>query len=157
MRTRPAGARTQAHLGRPDMANRAFGSYRSMSTLALAVGIVTVALQFLPDLELLSFMLAAVALGSLVGGEGAYDEADRLRLARSYKFALEWLFMAAMAAYALIEFSKWLGIMQGAAAFLNDRWPALILSMICLLMGLAGSRKQTSAVPQTNDLRRPSV
>jgi hypothetical protein len=128
-----------------------------MSTLAFVVGLATVALQFLPDLELISFMLAVAILGSLVGAEAAYEEADRRRLAQSYRFALEGLLLAVMAAYALIESSKWLGIMHGAAAFLNDHWPGLIFSALCLFMGLAGVRKYAADGSPNNDLRRPSV
>lgn len=139
------------------MGGRVFGSYRSRSILALIVGSATIAVQFLPDFELLSFMLAVTTLGSLIGAEGGYEEADRRRLAQSYKFTLEWLLLAIMAAYALIEVSKWLGMMQGAAAFLNAHWPGLILSALCLFMGLAGTRKRPLTTLQTNDLRRPSV
>lgn len=139
------------------MAKSVFGSYRSLSSLALIVGIATVVLQFLPGFELLSFMLSVTTLGSLVGAEASYQEVDRRRLAQSYKFTVERLLLAAIAAYALIEVSKWLGIMQGAVTFLNAHWPGLILSALCLFMGLAGVRKSAGGAPQTNDLRRPSV
>ncbi|MGE5249092.1 MAG: hypothetical protein ACM3QS_02665 [Bacteroidota bacterium] len=129
------------------MANRVFGSYRSMSILALVVGIVTVALQFLPGFELISFMLAVVTLGSLVGAEGSYAERDRQLLGRSYKFTLEWLLLAVMAAYALLEVSKGFGILQASTAFLDDHWPGLIFSAMCLLMGLAGLHKPAPAFP----------
>ncbi|HEY5902622.1 MAG TPA: hypothetical protein VIU39_08715, partial [Anaerolineales bacterium] len=74
-----------------------------------------------------------------------------------YKFALEGLLLVVMAAYALIEFSKWLGIMHGAAAFLSGHWPGLIFSALCLFMGLAGVRKYAAGGSPNNDLRRPSV
>ncbi len=96
---------------------------------------------------LAAFMLAVAVLGSLVGAGSTYEERDRQQLARSYKFTLEWLLLAVMAAYALIEVSKWFGVMHGAAAFLNDHWPGLVLSAMCLLTGLAGFRKTGSADP----------
>lgn len=116
-------------------------SYRFMSILALTVGVICIAIQFLPGWEILSFMLSVAVLGGLIGGSNGYEEQDRQQLRRSYKTAYEWLLLVVMAAYAFIEFSKWLPI-EKTVVFINGHWPGLILAMMCALMGIAGFQKK---------------
>jgi len=121
-------------------------SYRLMIILALIVGIVGIAFQFVPDSELLSFMLTIAVLGGLIGGSNSYAEQDRQQLERSYKKAFGWLLLVIMAAYAVIEPSRWLVVME-AAAFLNQHWPGLMLSVMCIVMGIAGLQKAGTTGP----------
>jgi uncharacterized membrane protein (DUF4010 family) len=128
-----------------NMKNKPMVGYRLMTILALIVGIVGIVLQFLPDFRLLAFMLTTVVLGSLIGGSNNYEEQDRQQLGRSYRKAFEWLLLVVLAAYALIELSKWFVGIEGAAAFLNGHWPGLILSVMCIVMGMAGLPKARTA------------
>ena len=122
-------------------------NYRTMSILAVVVGGLGIALQLLPDGENLSFMLSAAALGGLIGGKKDYSERERQQLREGYKTAYEWLLLVIMAAYALILVSRWFNVMEGAATRLNDHWPSLVISLMCLLMGMAGFQKIRSESP----------
>lgn len=121
--------------------NRARMSYRQMAILALVVGTIGIAFQFLPDFGLLTFMLTIAVLGGLIGGSGSYEQRDRQQLEQSYQKAFAGLLLVVMAAYALIEFSRWFLFVDNAAAFLNAHWPGLLLSVMCLALGIAGLQK----------------
>jgi len=112
-----------------------------MAVLTLIVGIISIAFHFMPDFELLSFMLTIAVLGGLVSGSSSYEEQDRQQLRQSYQKAFDGLLLVVMAAYALIEVSRWFVFIEAAAAFLNDHWPGLILSVMCITMGIAGLQK----------------
>ena len=122
-------------------------SYRFMVIVTLVVGIISIPLLFMPDLELLSFMLTLAVLGGLIGGNNSYEEGERLQLRQSYQKAFEGLLLAVIVAYALIKFSTWFGFVEGAAIFLNSHWPVLILSAMCIAMGVAGLQKAKMAIP----------
>ena len=119
-------------------------NYRTMLVLALIAGGFSIAFQFMPDGEILSFMLSVSALGGLIAGSKDYEERDRQQLRQSYKTAYEWLLLAIMAAYAFIVLFRWLTIMEGVVIFLNGHWPGLVISIMCLLMGLAGFQRTGS-------------
>ncbi len=121
--------------------NRRLVSYRTGIILALVAGAFGIAVQFLPDGELLSFMVSCAALGGLIGGANAYNEQERQQLSRSYKTAYEWLLLAIMTAYALIVLSSWWNTIAGVASFINRHWPGLAIAMMCLLMGMAGFQR----------------
>jgi len=116
-------------------------NYHTMNVLALIAGVFGIAFQFMPDGESLSFMLSVAALGGLIGGSNDYEERDRQQLKQSFKTAYEWLLLAIMAVYAYIILSRWLIMIDGAVIFLNSHWPGLIISFMCLLMGLAGFQR----------------
>jgi hypothetical protein len=111
--------------------------------LAVVVGAAGIALQFLPDFELITFMLALAVLGGLVGGAESYEERDRHQLNRINKTAFEWMLLVVLTPYALVELSDWVGIFAGAAQFLNAHWPGLMVSLMCSLLGIAGLRMQS--------------
>jgi CHASE2 domain-containing sensor protein len=113
-------------------------SYHTMTVLALIVGILGIAFQFIPDGGLLAFMLSVAVLGGLMGGSRDYEERDRQQFRQSYKTAFEWLLLAIMALYAFLLLAGLLPFMAGAVIFLNAHWPSLIISIMCLLMGMAG-------------------
>jgi uncharacterized membrane protein (DUF4010 family) len=124
-------------------AKKTIVTYRSILVLAVVVGVAGIALQFLPDFELITFMLALAVLGGLVGGAESYEERGRQQLDRSYKTAFEWMLLVVLIAYALVELSDWVGIFEGAAQFLNAHWPGLMVSFMCGLLGIAGLRRQS--------------
>ena len=123
------------------MKNERSVNYRTMSVLALIAGGFGIAVQFMPDGEILAFMVSTAALGGLIGGSNAYNERDRQQLGQSYKIAYEWLLLTIMFAYAFIVFSRWLSILEGLAIFLNSHWPGLVISVMCMLMGMAGFQR----------------
>ncbi len=113
-------------------------SYRTMLILAVVVGAFSVALPLIRGGELLSFMLSIAVLGGLIGGSHAYNERERQQLRQSYQIAYEWLLLAMMVAYAILLTSRWMNVITGVALFLNSHWPVLILSLMCLFLGMAG-------------------
>jgi len=117
-------------------------NYRFWIIYALIVGVIGIALQFIPDFELLSLMLTISALGALVGGSNGYEERDRQQLEKSYKMVFEGLLFIALAASAFQAFSKLFTILEGPVAFLNNHWPGLIISILCILLGIAGFQKR---------------
>jgi len=117
-------------------------NYRFMLILAIIIGIIGVALLFLPDFELLALMLTLAVLGGLIGGTNDYEELDRQRLTHGYKSAFEWLLLVLLAAFALIEFSRWFGVIEGTVVFLNEHWPSLIISVMCILIGISGFQRK---------------
>jgi hypothetical protein len=119
-----------------------------MIILAVMAGAFSIAVLLMPDGEILSFMLSMAVLGGLIGGSKAYNERERQQLRQSYQITFEWLLFAMMIAYVTILASRWLNVMEGVAVFLNSHWPVLILSLMCLFMGLAGfhrTRSESSA------------
>ena len=115
--------------------------YHFMAVLAVVVGAVTVALQLIPGFELISFVLSVAALGGLMSATPSMDDQACQPLNSSYKTALEWLLLIVMAAYALIELSRWLPIV-GVTTSLNAHWPGLLIATMCLVMGLAALKRE---------------
>ncbi len=115
--------------------------YHTMIVLAVIAGAFSIAIHFLPDGEILAFMVSLAALGGLIAGSDAYTERDCRHLSQSYKRSYEWLLFAVMVAYAIILNSRWLNMIEGVAIFLNSHWPSLIISMMCLFLGMAGFQK----------------
>ena len=117
-------------------------NYRFMLVLAIVVGIISIVLLFLPDFDLLAFMLTVAVLGGLIGGTNGYEEQDRQHFMHGYKFAFEWLLLVLLTACALIACSKWFGVFAGTVDFLNEHWPALIISVMCILLGVSGFQRK---------------
>jgi hypothetical protein len=117
-------------------------NYHFMIVFTLIVGVIGIALQFIPDFELISLMLTISALGSLVGGSNGYEERDRQQLEKSYKTVFEGLLLIALAATAFQAFSRLFVILEGVVVTLNNHWPGLIISILCILMGIAGFQKR---------------
>lgn len=116
--------------------------YHAMIFLAIVAGIAGTAFQFLAGFEILSFLLVIVALGGLIGGSNLYGNQQQQCLLRYYKTTFEWLLLAVFSVYAFIEISRYLPRLSEAATFLNGRWPGLILSLMCVVVGVAGLRRE---------------
>ncbi|NIV14239.1 MAG: hypothetical protein GWN62_24095 [Aliifodinibius sp.] len=113
-----------------------------MIIFTVAVGVIGIALLFLPDFDLLSIVLSCAALGGLIGLKASYEERDRQRLQQSFKGAFEWLLLVLLAAFAFIASEEWFGFGEGTVIFINGHWPSLILSIMCVLLGIAGFQKE---------------
>jgi hypothetical protein len=119
--------------------------YRSMLILAIIAGVMGILFLFAPDFELLSFMVTVAVLGGLIGGRNDYDESERQQLDHSYKTVFEWFLMVMLFAFTLIAFLPWIPALQGPITILNAQWPCLVLSILCILMGIAGFKKADNA------------
>jgi len=118
-------------------------SYHSILVLVIVAGVIGLALLILQDGELLTLMITLAVLGGLIGGTKSYKESDRHRLVRGYKYAFEWLLLVLLIFYALIESSRWFDVTAGIAAFMNEHWPGMIVSLMCILIGIAGLQRTT--------------
>lgn len=114
-------------------------TYQVLCVLAVAVGLVSVGVQFVPGWELLAFMLSLAAIGGLVGGRNQYEALERERLDGSYKPAYEWLLLILMVAYAFNALAGWLPV-EGVTQAVSGHWPGLMIALVCMLLGLAGFR-----------------
>lgn len=121
-------------------------NYRFMNILLIIVGAISMALLFLPGFDILSFLLALSVLGGLMSQKNNYAEQDRRHLQQSVMTAVEWLLLILLAAFALIASSRWLGMADGVVSFLSDRWPSLIVSVMCVLLGVTGLLKTKGGV-----------
>ncbi len=132
-------------MGRSPMMNtrkKPIVNYRFMIVFTIIVGVIGIVLLLIPDFELLTFMMTTGALGGLIGGSRGYEEQDRQQLEKSYKPVFEWLFLITLTAYAFLVLSRSFVILEGMNAFLNNHWPGLIISLMCILMGIAGFQKR---------------
>jgi len=120
-------------------------TYHGMTTLAIVVGVVSIALQFLACWEMMAFMLSMASLGSLIGGDGSYAESERQQLEHSYKTVFEWLLFAMLAVYTLIALAQWLDV-ASRLTFINSHWPGLVIALMCALLGLAGFKKSAKSL-----------
>ena len=115
-------------------------SYHAMTLLAVMFGAISLALHLLHGMELVSFILSVASVGGLVGGRPGYSEAERQQLTRSFQTVFEAQLLMMMAAYAFILVAAGLPLLSTVVVFLNARWPSLVISLMCLLLGLAGLR-----------------
>jgi hypothetical protein len=117
-------------------------NYRFMIVYTIIVGVIGIVLLFIPDFELLAFMLTASALGGLIGGSNGYEERDRQQLEKSYKLVFEWQMLITFAAFGFLALSRLFVVLEGPVAFLNNHWPGLIICIMCILLGIAGFQKR---------------
>lgn len=124
--------------------NRWTENYHYMIVLAIIVGILSLVLQFFPGYEILAFVLVVVAMGGLLSGSHQFAGKDRNYTRRYFKIAFDWLIVTLLVAYASIVLSQWLTAMQGVIDFLNAHWAGLILSMMCIVLGVCGLLKENA-------------
>jgi hypothetical protein len=47
-----------------------------------------------------------------------------------------------LAVFDFIASSEWFGFGEGTVLFINGHWPSLIVSIMCVLLGIAGFQKE---------------
>lgn len=117
-----------------------------MSLMAIIVGVVSIGILFIPGFELLAYMLTVVAIAGLLGGGRNIPNQNQFLQADRFKKAFEALLLIIMAVYGFIVISNGFGVLTGAVLFINNHWPALMLSMMCIVLGLAGVKKSETHV-----------
>ncbi len=111
-----------------------------MSGLCLFAGITGFFYQFMPDGILLTFMVCVVAVLGLVNQSKSFDERENQLLLQSYGTAFIYLFFAILLVYLLeIIFGK-LTFIAPIINTLNTHWVGIMMSVICMLIGIAGIR-----------------
>ncbi len=111
-----------------------------MSGLCLFAGITGFFYQFMPDGILLTFMVCVVAVLGLVNQSKSFDERENQLLLQSYGTAFIYLFFAILFVYLFeIIFGK-LTFIAPIINTLNTHWVGIMMSVICMLIGIAGIR-----------------
>ncbi len=127
------------------MANRPLFAERhlskSMMFLVLWAGLFGIAVQFNDSVKDLAIGIGLVEFICLViTSRKYYDEREQQLLSQSFSLAFQWLAVALLAAYGFLQISERLGIASSAASFLNTHWIGLTVSLMGLLLGIAGLR-----------------
>lgn len=116
-------------------------NYRSMIVITLVCGVMSIAFQLFEGFELISFMLAAVGIGSLIGGGKVSAKTEPQLPEKSFKTAFEWLLFIIMAAMIFLMTSNGFRVFPKANDFLSTHWPGLMLSVMCIVLAISGLRK----------------
>jgi hypothetical protein len=94
-------------------------------------------------------VMAAIA-GLISGGKGRLEPNQPLQ-GDNYKKAFEALLLIVMAFYGFIVTSNGFDGLTDAAVFINSHWPALMLSVMCIVLGLARIQKPASQLPANSE------
>ncbi len=119
-------------------------TYHFTIVFTIVVGIASILILFLPGFDILSIGLSCATLGGLIGGNSSYKEHNRQLLLQSYRPAFEWLLLVLLAAFAFIAGSEWFGFGDETVIFINAHWPSMVVSTMCIVLGLAGLQMEMS-------------
>jgi hypothetical protein len=120
-------------------------SYRMMIATALASGVLSIVFLLLEGLELISYFLAVAGIAILIGGGKLAAKTEPNLPEKSFKTAFEWLLLIMMAAMVFLMTSNGFRVFIKANDFLSTHWPGLVLSVMCIVLGLSGLRKTNQA------------
>ena len=113
---------------------------RAMIVIVLFAGLFGMTVQFFGDLKDIAILVGIAVFGGLVASSNNFDEREQQLLSQTYSMAFQWLFFALLVAYAFLEVCEWLNAANSITVFLNTHWLGLTVSLICLLLGMAGLR-----------------
>lgn len=116
-------------------------SYQTMIILALVSGVMSIGLQLFEGFEGVGYMLAAASIATLVGGGKSAANTEPHVSEKSFKTAFEWLLLIMMFAMVFLMISNGFRVFVKANDFLSTHWPGLILSLMCIVLGLAGAKE----------------
>jgi|WetSurMetagenome_2_1015567.scaffolds.fasta_scaffold904225_2 hypothetical protein len=113
---------------------------RGLLIVTLAAGILGLIVLLMPDGMMLTFLVSVSAITGLSTSHKSFDEREKQLLWQSYAASFEALFIAVYFAYAFVMLSNWLQLAVGVTAFVNNHWPGLVASGMCILLGVNGLR-----------------
>lgn len=109
--------------------------------LLIIAGVFGLLVQALmPDAEMLAFMTGLAAVGGLVGASRQFDEREQQLLSQAFSAAFQWSLFALLVVSAFYSVLAWLHFTSGLAVFMSEHWTGLMVSAMCLLLGIAGYR-----------------
>jgi hypothetical protein len=112
---------------------------RLLMGLLVFAGLFGMLIQFImADSEMLAFMIAAAAVGGLVGAGRQFDERQQQLLSQAFSAAFQWLLLVLLAVSAFYAGLAALHISSGLASFISAHWTGLTVSGMSLLLGIAG-------------------
>lgn len=111
-----------------------------MIKLMLIAGLMGIGFLILPDMEWLAFVVCLAVIGSLAASSQSFDERENQLLWKSYALAFQWSLIAVFFAYVIVMLLSWLSLAGALRQFFDTHWLALMISLMCILLGLAGVR-----------------
>ena len=111
-----------------------------MTRLVLIAGMMGFAFQILPEMEMLTFFVVIGVVGGLAASSQTFDERETHLLWKSYAQAFQWLLTVIFFLYTLAMIFKWFAIAEGFMIFLGDHGLEKTISIMCILLGVAGVR-----------------
>lgn len=116
-------------------------TYSMMIAFSLVCGVVSIVVQLLEGFEAVGFLLAISGIAGLSGvWKGKGESSPHLPM-KSYKTAFEWLLLVIMFTYAFMVTSNGFQIFVRVNEFFSAHWPGLMLSVLCVVLGLSGLQK----------------
>ena len=111
-----------------------------MTRLVLIAGILGIAFQIFPDMEMMTFIVTLTGVGSLAASSQTFDERETQLLRKSYGQAFQWLITVLFFSYTLVVLLKWFAIAEGFLTFFGNHSLGITISIMCILLGVAGVR-----------------
>lgn len=99
-------------------------------------GLVVQALM--PDGEMLAFMTGLAGVGGLVAAGQKCDEREQQLISQAFSSAFQWLLIVLLFISAFYATLTALNLSSELALFLNEHWTGFMVSVMCLLLGIAG-------------------
>lgn len=99
-----------------------------ISMLVLIAGIMGIAFQIFPHMEMMAFIVALAGVGGLIASSQTFDERETQLLWKSFGQAFQWLLMVVFFLYAIVVVLKWFGIAVGYLRFLENQCLGLTIS-----------------------------
>lgn len=116
-------------------------SYKMMIVFSLYCGVMSLVAQLFEGFEAIGLVLAASGIAGLSGvWKGKTPSVPHLA-EKCYKMTFEWLLLIMMAAMAFLMTSNGFKVFPKANDFLSTHWPGLVLSVMCIVLGISGLRK----------------
>jgi len=113
---------------------------KSMMILVLWAGLFGIAVQFIESVKDLAIFAGMVEFFSLVVTSRKFDEREQQLLNQSYSLTFQWLIIILLVTYGFLQVSERLNIANNIASFINTHWVGMIVSVICVLLGITGLR-----------------
>jgi hypothetical protein len=114
---------------------------RPVFLLMIIAGGFGILLQFMPDPDLLTFIIVLSALTSAVGSKPKWDERENQLLGQSFSDAFQWTLIGLYILFTGTVLLGWIGLVHGWLAYVAAHWIGYIASAMCLLLGVAGLRE----------------
>lgn len=103
-------------------------------------GFEAIVIQILMDMDFFAFVIVLGALTSVVESRSRMDEREAQLMDQAFSTAFQWSFAVLYIVFSFVVLLGWLPFLQMPIAFLNYHWLGITASLMCLLLGIAGTR-----------------
>jgi len=109
--------------------------------LMILVGGFGFFLQFMPNSDLLTFIIVLSALTTAVGSKIKWDEREHQLLGQSFSDAFQWTLIGLYILFTGTVLLGWIGLVHDFLAYVSAHWIGYLSSAMCFLLGIAGLRE----------------